>query len=85
MQGNGYIHSSKKTSETGVISFCNGAGAGNDVDFAFADCEDALQQKLRQKDVTGIPKGQCSSLPPRAILVGFDIGAHGEAINIVEL
>ena len=88
MDGNGYIYWSSKAAEKGLIWSCNGAFAGSAVNLFFSDCDGSLAAKLRLKDLTGISKNQCGSIPDRAIAVAFDMGiSHGvtAAVNVVEI
>lgn len=84
MDGNGYIYFSKKTEESGKLSSCNGAMAGNDLSFRFSSCAASLRQRLMATDVTGVAKQQCDSVPSGGIRVQFNMGA-GEAVDVIEI
>jgi hypothetical protein len=84
MDGNGYIYFSKKTTKTGKLSSCDGAMAGNDLDFRFSRCSASLRQRLMATDVTGVSKQECDEIPPGGITVEFNMGA-GEAVDVSEI
>ncbi len=55
----GYIHHSRKADRTGFITCCSGSCLADFFRFSFDDCSNSVVAKL-QKDVTGVPKGDCS-------------------------
>jgi copper chaperone CopZ len=73
----GYIHSSRKAESIGFITCCSGSCTAKFWKFSFNDCESSLETKLRQKDVTGVAKDECSDVPPGAIEVTFDSKISG--------
>jgi hypothetical protein len=83
----GYIHHSRKIVGAGDITCCSGRCTQTFWSFSFDDCDPALAEKLREKDVTGIPKDRCSPRPPGCIRVRFESEIRGDglvAVNIVE-
>lgn len=84
MDGNGYIYFSRKSDKTGRLSSCDGAMAGENLDFRFSRCDQSLRQRLMATDVTGVAKQSCSSIPAGGIEVEFNMGA-GEAIDVTEI
>lgn len=84
----GYIHSSRKADEVGFITCCSGSCTAEFWEFSFSDCASGLAAKLRAKDCTGIPKGQCSPIPQGGIRVRFESkisGSQNVADNVREL
>ena len=85
----GYIHSSRKSDSVGFITCCSGSCLADFWQFSFDDCDSDLEDKLREKDVTGIPKGACSpTIPPSAIRVSFTSKISGNemvADNVIEI
>lgn len=54
MNNKGYIYFWRKDSDFGKIRVCSGDFAGLNVDFSINDCDDALQTKLRQINISRI-------------------------------
>lgn len=73
----GYIHSSRKSDRKGFITCCSGSCTAKFWKFAFSDCDSGLETKLREKDVTGVPKDECSPIPPDGIRVSFQSKISG--------
>ena len=83
----GYIHHSIKATGTGSITCCSGSCTKTFWSFSFSDCESGLAGKLQQKDITGVPKDECSPIPPNGIRVKFDskiAGSTTVATNVRE-
>jgi hypothetical protein len=83
----GYIHHSTKAGATGSITCCSGSCTKKFWSFSFNDCDSALKAKLKEKDVTGVAKDQCSPVPQNAIRVKFDSKISGSvtvATNVRE-
>jgi hypothetical protein len=83
----GYIHHSSKVSGTGSITCCSGSCTKTFWSFSFDECDSALETRLQQKDVTGVPKDQCAPIPVNGIRVRFDSGISDTttvAVNVRE-
>ena len=74
----GYIHHSRKAERIGFITCCSGSCTAIIWEFSFSDCESSLETKLREKDVTGVPKEKCSpQIPSGGIRVRFESKISG--------
>ncbi|HEX7312615.1 MAG TPA: hypothetical protein VF297_01770 [Pyrinomonadaceae bacterium] len=83
----GYIHDSDNTQDKGFITCCSGSCLAKFWRFSFSDCDSDLEKRLREKNVTGIPKGQCP--PPSGVIkVSFKskiVGTTNVADDVSEL